>query len=135
MTVADLCEELNKKGMCHGNCCGIIPIESKTLYRNRHLWQVKVIKQIPTSIGIFPETEDMHCVFLSRKTSRCMIYKDRPEVCHQYGTVKEIQCPYINMKGERRTKEEQETIEAIIDIDIENFKNDMVSKLLKKKNN
>lgn len=125
MTMAEVCEDLNKRGVCRGDCCGVIPIDSKVLYRNRHLWQVEPIRQIPTKIGIFVETEDMHCIFLSRKKRLCMIYKDRPEVCRKYGTIKEHQCPIIKINGSRRTEEEQKVIEAVIDNDICNLKDNL----------
>ena len=123
MTIADVCEELCKKGVCSSDCCGVVPISAPVLYRNRNLYQTTIIKQIPTSEGIFPVTEDGHCVFLNRKRHRCMIYLSRPEVCRIYGKVKELQCPYIKMNGKLRNKDEQEVMKIKIKMDVdETFK-------------
>lgn len=119
MTIASVCEELNKKGICKGSCCGIVPIHAPVLYRNRKMWQVELVKQFPTSEGILPVTDDGLCIFLNRNKHKCMIYLSRPLVCRVYGTVKELQCPYIKMNGMVRTKEEQEVMKIKITKDVD----------------
>lgn len=78
-------------------------MERDFLKKHEHMGQVKPTELVNLGKWISPETEDGMCVFLNRETKKCVIYPDRPQVCRDYGQVSELQCPYIDLKGNRRS--------------------------------
>lgn len=51
-------------------------------------------------------TKDHLCVFLDRKTKLCKIYEDRPQICRDFGTGKDLllQCPFLKPNGKPRSE-------------------------------
>ena len=104
MTFEETCRKcIEEEKVCAGDCCGIVLIPTKTYKKNISQSQVKVIKKIVGEEGVWPATKDILCVFLNRETKTCTIYNDRPDVCKNYGLVEELFCPYIDIKGNRRS--------------------------------
>lgn len=93
------------KTVCNAECCGNVPLSKHILKKYRKNIQRKYEKIILDDEMIHPITTDCRCIFLN-KECHCEIYKERPFVCKIYGTIKELQCPYINVNGETRTEEE-----------------------------
>lgn len=79
-----------------GKCCGPVPFTPDFLMANSHLYQ-----ELPVSLDykfpglVIPETESLDCVFLDKETKRCVVYKNRPEVCRLQGTIPELPCPKL----------------------------------------
>ena len=98
---------------CKAECCGNVPI-SKLLIKRRRNKIHRRYEKIELGNGlIHPVTVDHYCIFLD-KQFHCDIYKERPFVCKMYGTIEELQCPYIDINGKKRT--EEETIQVRNDI-------------------
>ena len=113
MSFAEKCRECIKSGECdHGECCGCITIPKRIFERNRDKMQVPILKELDADFNgeglcVFAETEDGKCVFLNRKTIKCMIYEDRPDICRDFGIVKEnlfMQCPFLKPNGNPRSE-------------------------------
>lgn len=93
------------KSGCKSECCGNIPLSKSVIKHNRKRLQRRY-ESIELDNGlIHPVTKDGRCIFLN-KQSQCEIYKERPFICKIYGTIIELQCPYIDLKGNLRTDEE-----------------------------
>ena len=91
---------------CEAECCGCIPLEKTLIKQYRKQIQRKFE---PEDIGkglIHPLTKDGCCIFLN-KVSHCAIYKTRPYICKLYGTIRELQCPFVEIDGRGRTKDEE----------------------------
>lgn len=90
--------------ICKAACCGSFPMDKDFLKKHEHMAQVKPVKlvSLPENL-ISPETEDNKCVFLNRETLKCAIYPDRPDVCREYGQVPRLPCPWVDLKGNRRS--------------------------------
>ncbi len=87
-----------------GDCCGSTPMDKELLKRFEHLAQVQPLENVDLGDwGISPETADGKCVFLNRETGRCVIYPHRPKICREYGQVEKLPCPYIDLKGNKRS--------------------------------
>lgn len=90
---------------CKAECCGNVPMPKAILKKHRKKIQRKYQK-IELSNGlIHPVTVDHKCIFLD-KQFHCGIYIDRPFVCKIYGTITELQCPYMDITGRNRTEKE-----------------------------
>lgn len=105
MEFSERCQELIEKGICSADCCGPVPMCSKTFEENKHKFQQKpseIIAYINTKVAL---CEDGLCVFLNRETKRCMIYEDRPNICRFYGTGynEDLLCQYIKPNGNLRS--------------------------------
>ncbi len=95
---------INWENICKGcgECCGPIPFEQSFLLSNKHLYQEQ-----PVGIDyifaplVVPMTKTLECVFLHKKTKRCMVYDNRPEVCRLQGTIPKLPCPKLQaIEGE-----------------------------------
>ena len=75
------CEEVQKRGLCSGDCCGPILKDDDTMDFNKETGKCN-------NLG-----DDF----------KCKIYETRPEVCRLYGTIEKLQCPYIDLRGKIRT--------------------------------
>ena len=88
------------------DCCGIFGLDASLVEKHKDKFQVKP-KEIMTIVKgkQYVVTDDILCVFLNRKTKRCAIYEDRPEVCRLFGVSKDkkLQCPYFKPSGNRRS--------------------------------
>ena len=88
---------------CQSDCCGIVPIPIDVAKRNESKQQCKVSELVMLEKEVVPMTDDIKCVFLNRKTFKCMIYSERPTVCRLYGLIPRLPCPYMNYNGKERT--------------------------------
>lgn len=100
------------KGKCFSRCCGPVPINKKVWSENIHLIQRPFDGVIDLGDAVMPKTEDLTCVFLSPEL-KCMIYNDRPPVCHEYGSETHIlmTCAYQKPDGSARSRSERRRIE------------------------
>lgn len=79
-----------------GECCGPIMFKQKIWEKHKDKAQ-KLIEVIPfINASVVPLSEDIFCVFLDRRTKRCLIYDERPNVCRLQGTVPRLPCPKLN---------------------------------------
>lgn len=71
---------------------------------------------------VYPATADRYCPFLGYDC-KCAIYDERPELCHNFGVVEHLSCPYIDREGNPRSQEETEKIQSdqLINDDALNF--------------
>lgn len=92
---------------CGGQCCNYVSMSQTEFDKIRLLHGIpkgsiavdiqnvdhydKKVK--PGSIGIMVYLQDGTCPWL--KDGACSIYKDRPQVCIDYGRVKELPCKYL----------------------------------------
>ncbi len=95
-----------------GSCCGPIPFKEDFIEKHKDKIQIKISKKFQDKLGIYLLTEDMGCVFLNRKTRKCMIYEERPEICKAYGEVDNIRimCPYFKKNGNPRSEAQRKKI-------------------------
>ena len=91
------CKELIEKGICHADCCGLV-------------WDKEE--------NIIPVDENGKCTNLDENL-QCKIYDKRPSVCRKYGTIEELQCPYIDLRGRIRTPAKQRRMQRIINHQVE----------------
>ena len=85
-----------------GECCYLVPFDEGVFVGVKDKANRKIIKEIKIMSGlILPVTSDLKCCFLKDDLS-CAIYKDRPDVCKNFGK-KSNPCPYIKPNGEERT--------------------------------
>lgn len=99
---------------CEAECCGIIPLPKDLAKRFEHLKQrdAKEVREFSEDkIMVF--TDDLKCVFLSPE-NKCVIYEKRPGICREYGLIEEMQCPYVNMNGNRRSPAKVRRMQRII---------------------
>lgn len=89
---------------CKGECCGNVPIHKSVIKRNKKKLQRKYYSIMLDDELVYPVTKGGRCIFLN-KEFQCEIYKDRPYICKVYGSIQELQCPYIDMEGKLRTDE------------------------------
>lgn len=89
-----------------GKCCGCVPIQREIINKNRALLQRRYRRYDLEKGYIYPLTADKHCIFLHKKTFKCMIYEERPEICRLFGVIPELQCNFIDMEGHKRTSED-----------------------------
>ncbi len=99
------CEELIKKGICHADCCGLVTDDEE---------------------NIIPVDENGKCTNLDENL-QCKIHEKKPSVCKQYGTIEELQCPYIDLRGKIRTPAKQRRMQRIINHQVD----DTIKKLKK----
>ncbi len=88
---------------CKAECCGCVPIPKSVIKKNKNKIHRKYEKVELDRDLILPLTVTHQCVFLD-KQFHCSIYKERPFICKIYGTIKELQCPYVNLDGKERTE-------------------------------
>ncbi len=99
-----------------GECCGIIPFSKSFIKRHKSKIQKKFLKKIgfrgeknPNTEFIYPMTKDLSCIFLTPQF-KCAIYSERPDVCRKFGHILELPCPYVDIRGKRRSPEETKII-------------------------
>lgn len=90
---------------CNAACCGIVhmPIQTYNIFKRKI--KKRIIDTMKFKGHIVLMTEDVSCVFLDNY-HKCLIYEHRPKLCKLYGTIEELQCPYIDINGNRRTEED-----------------------------
>lgn len=101
------CLELIEKEICNADCCGIILDDDDNLIKTR---------------------EDGKCIHLDIN-NKCKIYDKRPKICKDYGTVEELQCPYINLKGNIRSPAKQRRMQRIINKKVDYMLKELEQKL------
>jgi Fe-S-cluster containining protein len=92
------CRELIEKGICKADCCGPIIDDNGDF--------------VPCN------EETMKCIHLDSEL-KCDIYESRPSVCKEYGTIPELQCPYIDLRGKLRTPGKQRRFQRIINHNVD----------------
>ena len=90
---------------CKAECCGITLIPIQTYNRFKHKVKKQIIEEIKFRCHVVLMTNDISCVFLD-DDCKCLIYEYRPFTCKLYGTIKELQCPYIDVYGYKRTEQD-----------------------------
>lgn len=93
-------------GKCGAYCCGVHTMPVGFYEQHQEKAYLPPTGLMETEIGVNVLTADMLCVFLHRVSKRCSIYKDRPRLCRQFGTLPSVlaQCPYLNPDGTVRTR-------------------------------
>jgi Fe-S-cluster containining protein len=93
---------------CKAECCGIVPIPKELAKRHEQMAQAKAEEIVAWGENdVVPLTEDAFCIFLDRDTKKCVIYKERPDVCRKYGLIEDLQCAYVDLRGKTRTSAKQ----------------------------
>ena len=69
-----------------GKCCGCILLPLEIFHKNKNKNQVEIIKKKEIGEKVFVLTEDLSCIFLNRKTKKCEIYEQRPQICRDHST-------------------------------------------------
>lgn len=113
MVTANLCRETIASGICHADCCGLIPF-SDMFYAEHHELvieeRIEQLLRVPEVNVVLPITDDMKCCFLDRQELLCRVYDDRPEICRIFGHKDELRCPYWNSEGRERTRAQRRRI-------------------------
>ena len=88
-----------------GSCCGTFSFKKEFLEKHQHKFQIEILAYREKQNGIELITSDRRCIFMNRKTKKCVIYEDRPALCKLYGTNHNIliQCPYFKPNGMPRS--------------------------------
>lgn len=92
--------------LCKGDCCTFVPMPAIIFFTMKE----KIVRKVSdvifiTEEDVLPVTKDRKCCFLTHDL-KCNIYDVRPEVCKLYGTIENLQCPYITIEGELRDKKQ-----------------------------
>jgi len=124
------CGELIKKGVCHSDCCGVVPLPADVWERNKHLIQRPLKEVVPGSHQeVYPLPEEgVSCLFLT-KECKCAIYNDRPKVCSMYGLHPDLECPYLKPNGHLRSEAKQKQVQRRINHGVDNFVKNISKKL------
>lgn len=93
------------KSGCKAECCGNVPLPKTLIKKNKAKIHRKYDKVELDRGLVYPITKDGSCIFLN-KDFDCEIYIERPFICKMYGTIEELQCPYIGLDGKPRTENE-----------------------------
>lgn len=88
---------------CRAECCGMVPLQKELAKQFEYLAQVKPQEIHEWNGRVFALTEDFLCVFLNRNTRKCVIHEHRPQICRDYGQKPELPCPYVDLKGNKRS--------------------------------
>lgn len=89
---------------CNAECCGIVPMSIKKYNIFKRKIKKKIIDNMRLGNNIVLITKDGSCVFLDN--NKCSIYDNRPMICKLYGTIEKLQCPYIDICGNKRNDQE-----------------------------
>lgn len=100
---------------CNAECCGIVPIPSHTYRIFKRKIKKKIIDLIKLKGHFILMTEDASCIFLD-SNHKCAIYEHRPNLCRLYGTIEELQCPYIDINGNKRTEQDTIAFKKLIEL-------------------
>lgn len=104
----DECKSLIDDGICHADCCGIVPYP-EGFYRT-HLQATKcVCRVVPGGLYEWIIGPDETCVFVNPGDFLCNVYDDRPRLCRIFGASEEfyLRCPWLKPDGSRRTRSER----------------------------
>lgn len=106
------CLKLIDEGICHADCCGIVPFTLSFWNTHKELAQITYChpQKIDGSEMYFIHGKDRYCVFLNRETGRCAIYVNRPEACRRMGEPgcpPVLECPFFGQDGSLRTRAER----------------------------
>lgn len=89
---------------CNAECCGIVPIPVQKYNIFKRKIKKKIIDTMRLRNDIVLLTKDGSCAFLNGH--KCSIYDNRPMICKLYGTIEQLQCPYVDIHGNKRTDQE-----------------------------
>jgi Fe-S-cluster containining protein len=125
----DACREAIASGICHADCCGLIPFGDRFYAQHHELVsedRLERLLRLSNTNFVLPITDDFRCCFLDRQELKCLIYDERPEICRLFGNVDKLRCPYYDTAGNKRTRAERRRIkkaaEAGIDDQIRKIK-------------
>jgi len=121
------CSKAINKGICHGDCCGLVPMEPDVWEQHKEQAQVEVENILDAEGYVVVVTGDRYCIFLDRQTYRCIIYDNRPNVCRLYGKIKALPCPWLKRNGKFRSLRDT----AKIRLKIDNEVNDRLQQFVK----
>jgi Fe-S-cluster containining protein len=113
---AEACRKAIDKGICAANCCGPIPMPKETYERVKGLALAKheaFEDDSDQEVYVVNSEDSLKCVFLKPDCS-CAIYEDRPEVCRNYGTAPDLECPYIKPNGNLRSPAQNKHVQRKI---------------------
>ena len=113
------CRKLIEAKACHADCCGCVPLPLE-IYRGNlnHIEDFSIIEsEEAVDEEVYIITKDGKCIFLNRLTSECTIYTNRPDVCRNYGTSKDmlLQCPFLNPSGHPRSLAKRKRLDRAVD--------------------
>lgn len=91
--------------LCKADCCGIVQIPKFTFEVMNDEIITNPYDVVEIDNETFPLTRTSKCCFLT-KSYKCNIYNYRPEVCRDFGLIEQLPCPYIDNKGQLRSKED-----------------------------
>ena len=96
-----------------GSCCGPFQMKKGFLDKHKDKFQVKPDKIVEGGGWECALCNDLGCVFLNRKTKKCEIYEDRPEICKAYGYVDNIRikCHWFKPSGRPRSEASRKKIQ------------------------
>lgn len=87
---------------CKAECCGLVPIPKDVVVKHQNEMR-RGSRLLIDEEGMQIWTKDGNCAFLS-KSYRCIIYKDRPEVCRLMGSGKSdhpmMKCHFLGQTTE-----------------------------------
>ncbi len=106
LTLEKACSRLIEAGVCHADCCGVLPVSPEFWEKWRFRAQVPVDRIVRVKGFMFIHTSDLRCVFLDRESFKCVIYPARPKICRVYGHLEDLPCPYLRADGTERSEEE-----------------------------
>ena len=89
---------------CNAECCGIVPMPIQKYNIFKRKIKKKIIDNMRLGNNIVLITKDGSCAFLNN--NKCSIYDNRPMICKLYGTIEKLQCPYVDINGNKRTDQE-----------------------------
>lgn len=102
-----------------GDCCGIVPIPTNVWNKSQDKIQKIVQHTHISEVFVLPVTEDLKCCFLT-KDNKCAVYDSRPKICHDYGIIDELPCPYMKSNGHFWSEAKAKQIRKKIDRDVDN---------------
>lgn len=112
------CSKAIKAGICHADCCGLMPMEPEVWEKHKDKALCEVESIVDAEGYVIVVTPDRYCIFLDRHTYQCAIYNDRPAVCRLYGKIKDLPCPWLKRNGKFRSSRETAAIRLKIDHEV-----------------
>ena len=120
MAIEYACREAIASGICHADCCGLVPFHIQFYAQHEELvieaWVERLLRIENYTL---PITDDLRCCFLDREELKCLIYEERPEICRLFGYVDELRCPYYDTEGTKRSRAERRRVQRAAESSID----------------
>ena len=113
MTFNEACWNINERDICHGDCCGSVPVPQELWAKYKDSVTVEYTLYTFGPL-VYPLTEDLRCVFLNKVKSICTVYDERPSICFRFGSTDDedfLQCPYLFPDGTIRTRVQRRRVQ------------------------